>query len=139
MAKRSATRWLVPVGALVGVLAIAAGFWPATSTPAPNEPNVCWRMDQHEGKPSFVRLGTNVGNLESCAARLEAQHLKHRNEIVGAYQGRFIIVNLQNISSAQRLDGPRWRIFFDPQRAEIDRLLSQGSRNVDIHMSQAGP
>ena len=123
----------------MGVLAIAAGFWPTTSTPAPNEPNVCWRMDRADGKPSFVRLGTNVGNLESCAARLEAQHLKNRREVVGAYQGRFIIVNLQNISSAQRLEGPRWRIFFDPQRAEIDRLLSQGSHNVDIHMSQAGP
>ncbi len=139
MAKRSVTRWLVPAGALAGVVALAAGFWPNTSTPAPNEPNVCWRMDWNEGKPAFVRLGANVGNLESCAARLEGLHLKHRREVVGAYQGRFIIVNLQNVSSAQRLDGPRWRIFFDPQRAEIDRLLGQGSRNVDIHMSQTGP
>lgn len=139
MAKRSVTRWLLPAGAVAGAVTLAAGFWPNTSTPAPNEPNVCWRMDRNEGKPSFVRLGTNVGNLESCAARLESLHLKHYREVVGAYQGRFIIVNLQNISSAQRLDGPRWRIFFDPQRAEIDRLLRQGAHNVDIHMSKAGP
>ncbi|MEO6377744.1 MAG: hypothetical protein ABIO37_06940 [Caulobacteraceae bacterium] len=139
MAKRSVTRWLLPAGALAGVVTLAVGFWPIPGTPAPNEPNVCWRMDRGPAKPTFVRLGRRVDNLESCAARLEGLHLKDRREVVGAYQGRFIIVNLQNISSAQRLDGPRWRIFFDPQRAEIDRLLGMGAHNVDIHMSQAGP
>lgn len=133
--KRAPTWWLLPLGALCAVVAIAAGFWRSSDPEAPKDPKVCWRFANEGGKPRFDRLSNDVQNLESCAARLEANYLRTRRPVVGAYQGRFIFVNIDTIASSQHLKGNRWPVFLGNQRAEIDRLLGQGDGNISVKLS----
>jgi hypothetical protein len=134
--KRPPTWWLLPLGALCAAVAIGAGFWRSSDPQAPRDPKVCWRFSTPAGaEPRFDRLSSDVQNLESCAARLEAQYLRTRRPVVGAYQGRFIFVNIDTIASSPHLKGNRWPVFLGNQRAEIDRLLGQGNANISVKLS----
>jgi hypothetical protein len=128
-------RWLLPAGALCAVVAVGAGFWRSSDPVPPSDPKVCWRFDTRGGEPSFARLSNNVKNLESCAARLEAQFLRSRRPVTGAYQGRYIFVTSETVSSAQHLRGNRWPVFLGNQRAQIDRILTGNGGEVTINLA----
>jgi len=132
MARRGPPWTLIGAGfTVVTVAAMSAAFFSDRGHPAPEDPGVCWRMTGYAGgKPDFSRLAGDIANLETCAAHLERIHLIHGGEVAGAYQGRFIFIDSQAIRSASRLDGSRWRVFFDPQRADLDKKLRQGGRRV---------
>ena len=66
-------------------------------------------------------LARGVENLETCAVLLEGVHLQGQRGADGAYQGYFIFVDADAISSARSLGGMRYPIFQPPQRASIDR------------------
>jgi hypothetical protein len=55
--------------------------------------------------------------------------------VVGAYQGRYIFVSAETITSAPHLKGNRWPVFLGNQRAEIDRLLGQGKGDISIKLT----
>lgn len=133
--KRSPTRWLLPLGALCAVVAVGAGFWRSSDPQAPKDPKVCWRFVTRDGEPAFDRLANNVKNLESCAARLEAQFLRTKRPVTGAYQGRYIFVTAETIASSQNLNGNRWPVFLGNQRAQIDRILTRGGGEVTINLA----
>ena len=136
--KRTGIRWLIPVIVLCGVAAIGAGMWKPSSPDAPKDPKACWRVTGEGKQAEFVLLGRQVSNFESCAVRLEAIWLQSKQEVVGAYQGRFIFVGAQSIESAPHLEGARWPIFFGPQRAQIDALIRQGKGNQPIRLTPTG-
>lgn len=117
------------------MVAVGAGFWRSSDPRAPTDPKVCWRYDGRGGDADFVTLSTKVKNLESCAARLEAQFLRTRRPVTGAYQGRYIFVSSQAIASSPHLKGNRWPVFLGNQRAEIDRILTGGNGEVTINLT----
>ena len=129
MARRRGPPWglIGAVFTVITVAAVGASFWNGGAVPPPEDRGVCWRMTSQGGKLRFDRLAGDVLNLESCAAYLERIHLVDRAEVTGAFQGRFIFIDDQAIKSASRLNGSRWRVFFDPQRAAPDKRLRAGS------------
>jgi hypothetical protein len=139
MARRRGPPWGLILGGfgIVTVAAMAAaafGFRPAVV--APEDRGVCWRVQMTDDRPDFLHLAKDVPNLESCAAHLEAIYLRSGPQ-VGAYQGRFIFVDDQAIRSANSLDGSRWRVFFDPQRADLDNKLRGASHTPQIFTTPA--
>jgi len=100
------------------LLALAACNGP----PAPQAAGVCWRADPATaGKVSFSPLARGVGTLESCAVLLEALRLQGAPQVNGAYQGYFIFVGADAMTSALHVGGVRYPIFQPPQRRSIDR------------------
>jgi hypothetical protein len=139
MARRRGPPWGLILGGfavvtVVAMTAAAVGFRPAVVPP--EDTGVCWRVQMQDEKPDFRRLAHGVPNLESCAAHLEAIYLR-RGPQVGAYQGRFIFVDDEAIRSAKSLDGSRWRVFFDPQRADLDKKLRGASHPPQVFTAPA--
>lgn len=118
--------WILGVFAVVTVVAVGASFF-SQAKGAPSDPGVCWRATFEGGRTNFHRLATDVLNLESCSAYLERIHLQDGGQVTGAFQGRFIFVDDDAIKSAASMEGSRWRVFFGPQRAALDRRLRAGS------------
>jgi hypothetical protein len=121
-----------PIFAWLGgltVLAVVAGggwvTWEATRPrlQAPNELNVCWRLETDGGQVRFIPQSRRTPNLESCAATLEGLYLDNGRPLRGAFQGRFIFVDAEAIQSAETLDGARWRIFYGDQREGLDMKI----------------
>jgi len=109
------TLFAVPL-ALLALLAACNG------PPAPQAAGVCWRANQATpGKVVFSPLARDVGSLESCAVLLEAVRLQGAPQVNGAYQGYFIFVGADAITSALHTGGVRYPIFQPPQRRSIDR------------------
>jgi hypothetical protein len=101
-------------------LPLAACSGPA----APQEAGVCWRAHQGPaGAASFTPLARGVDTLEACAVLLEALRLKGEPQADGAYQGYFIFVRPEAMSSALHAGGVRYPIFQPPQRAVLDRQI----------------
>jgi hypothetical protein len=120
------------VFAVVTVGAVGFTLWSGNGPPAPRDSGVCWRMTMEGASPRFHRIAGDILNLETCAARLERQYLIDGREIDGAYQGQYIFIDSLAVRSAARLDGSRWRVFFDPQRAALDRKLREGAKTLDV-------
>jgi hypothetical protein len=90
--------------------------------PAPQEAGVCWRAHADAGgKVSFAPLARDVGTLENCAVLLEALRLQGQSEADGAYQGYFLFIGADAMTSALHTGGVRYPIFQPPQRRVIDR------------------
>ena len=105
--------------------------------PAPREAGVCWRAGPAiAGKISYAPLARDVGTLESCAVLLEAVRLQGAPQVTGAYQGYFIFVGADAMTSALHTGGIRYPIFQPPQRRSIDRdirrlLAERGGKMPD--------
>lgn len=121
-----------PIFAALGgltALAVVAGIgwvaWEATRPrlQAPEDLNVCWRLETDGGRARFIPQSRRTPNLESCAATLEGLYLDAGRPLRGAFQGRFIFVDDKAIESAQTLDGSRWRIFYGDQREGLDMKI----------------
>ena len=106
---------------ILAALALAACAGPS----APQDPGVCFRVDNVGGKTAFTALARGVENLETCAVLLEAVILQGHPAPTGAYQGYFIFVGADAIRSAQSLGGMRYPVFQPPQRATIDKDLKR--------------
>ncbi len=105
--------------AVVGFLALTACQPPPLK--APGNPGVCWRLaEAQNGKADFKPFAYNLENLEACAVQLEGAHLANRTPMVGAFQGRIIYVDDQEISAAADGRSQRYRVFSPAQRAKID-------------------
>ncbi|HYF21846.1 MAG TPA: hypothetical protein VD929_00465 [Caulobacteraceae bacterium] len=98
---------------------------------APEDPGVCWHYVQEEGgEPRFNKVAENQRSIEFCAARLEEMRVRFlrfgggRDEIVGAYQGRWLFVDRAGISTAERLEGGRYTLLV---RTGDGRLAAPGS------------
>ena len=104
---------------LLAALALATCSGP----PAPDDPGVCFRVDDAAGKSSFTALARGVENLETCAVLLEGVNLQGHPAPTGAYQGYFIFIGADAIRSAPSLHGMRYPVFQPPQRAAIDKDL----------------
>ena len=104
---------------VLAILVFAACAGPS----APEDPGVCFRVDNAAGKTAFTALAHGVENLESCAVLLEGLNLQGHPAPTGAYQGYFIFVGADAIRSAASLHGMRYPVFQPPQRAAIDKDL----------------
>jgi hypothetical protein len=102
------------------LLALAACNGP----PAPSDAGVCWQAKASaRGAAGYAPLARGVDTLEACAVLLEAMRLKGQPQADGAYQGYFIFVRPDAMSSALHLNGVRYPIFQPPQRAVLDREI----------------
>jgi hypothetical protein len=104
------------------LLLVATSLAACNGPPAPQQAGVCWRAQPGaSGKVSFAPLASDVGTLENCAVLLEALRLQGAPEVDGAYQGYFIFVGADTMTSALHAGGVRYPIFQPPQRRVIDR------------------
>ncbi len=107
---------------LFAALLLVATLAACNGAPAPQQAGVCWRAQMlAAGKVGFAPLARDVGTLESCAVLLEALRLRGAPEVDGAYQGYFIFVGSDAMTSALHSGGVRYPIFQPPQRRAIDR------------------
>jgi hypothetical protein len=105
-------------------LLLAATLAACNGPPAPQETGVCWQAHRGAaGPPAFTPLARDVGSLENCAVLLEGLRLQGRPQTDGAYQGYFIFVGADAMTSALHAGGVRYPIFQPPQRVVIDRDL----------------
>lgn len=132
-----------PIFAVLGgltALAVVAGIgwvtWEATRPKlrAPDDLNVCWRLETDAGRVRFIPQSRRVENLESCAATLEGIYLDTGRPLRGAFQGRFIFIETEAIQSAETLDGSRWRIFYGDQRSGLDMKIRAARKRAAAGM-----
>ena len=122
------------VGALLLLAGLAACSSPAS---APSGAGLCWRMLEIADQPAaFEILARDVPNLESCAVQLEGARMMEGRPMTGAYNGHFIFVTEDQISSAGAMDGTRIRVFEAADR----RKVQDGLRAlIERERSQARP
>jgi len=117
---------------LAGVMALAAG---ACSSPidASSTQNACLRMASDTNR--FTTVEERVPNLETCAARLEAVRMIEGGAVTGRYNGHYIFVSEAEVTSAQSIDGSRFRVFEPDDReviqAGIRDLINAEPRSAD--------
>lgn len=103
---------------------------------APYDPGVCFAVEAGAAgePPSFNKLAENQPQIEHCAARLEEMRLRFlrqggsRQEVTGAYQGRFIFIDREGVWIAKSLDGSR---FIAMARTGDGRLAVPGAITRD--------
>jgi hypothetical protein len=110
---------------LMGVIFVGACAWlywqQSHEVAAPRDPGVCWRRGA-DGR--FMAIYRGSSGIEACAGDLERIHMRTGEDLVGAYQGRYIFVDKEAIRSADSLSGVRWRLYFDNQRRQLDKDLN---------------
>lgn len=81
----------------------------------PYDQGVCYQYVTPKGqKPRFNVLARNVPNLETCAADLEAMRIHFitlggtANDIVGAYNSKFLFLQHEGVFTSDTLDGPAY-------------------------------
>ena len=84
---------------------------------APKGPGLCWYIaEQTDGTIRNNRVADKVPNIEQCAAELERMRIRFirmggsKHEILGSYQGTFILLKRDGIYTAQRLKGMRYML-----------------------------
>lgn len=91
---------------------------------APSDRGACWRTaGGSANKPRFALIANDVGSLDDCAVLLESYHLRGAKTANGAFQGYFIFIDDQQMTSSTRLDGFRYPVLQPAQRREIDADL----------------
>jgi hypothetical protein len=103
----------------------------AKEVEAPLERGACWHMVPAAEKgqaPKFNKLPGEYESLEFCAAGLEMVRLQGaRQEITGAYQGRFVFATSRGIFVGQTLEGSRYMSLV---RTRDGRLVIPGAQNM---------
>ena len=91
---------------------------------APSGEGVCWRMfEAADQQPRFEVIGRDVPNLESCAVQLEGARMMEGIATSGAYNGHFIFVTEDQITSATTVNGVRIRVLEPEDRRKIQEGL----------------
>lgn len=84
----------------------------------------------------FRVIARDVPNLESCAAQLEGARMMEGRPTSGAYNGHFIFVTEEQITTAATMDGVRIRVFEAKDRREVQ----EGLRTlIENQQAQTGP
>lgn len=99
---------------LASALALAA-CGPKETIVAPKGAGQCWYIaEQADGSVRNNKVADRVPNIEECAAELERMRVRFirmggsNHEILGAYNGTFILLRRDGIYTAQRLRGMRY-------------------------------
>ena len=84
---------------------------------APKGPGLCWYIaEQADGSIRNNKVAEKVPTIEQCAAELERMRVRFirmggsNHEILGAYNGTFILLKRDGIYTAQRLKGMRYML-----------------------------
>ncbi|MFI4974176.1 MAG: hypothetical protein ACHP84_06535 [Caulobacterales bacterium] len=87
----------------------------AKTVEAPSDPGVCYAMAVgDDGKAKFNVVATGIGDMEHCAAQLEAVRVRFlrlgsaRQELTGAYQGNFLFLQPEGVFTSTTYDGMRF-------------------------------
>lgn len=98
---------------------------------APLDKGVCYHMaPQDDGTYKFNVVARNQPNIENCAAQLEGMRLRflrmggQTKEIMGAYQGSFILLRRDGIYRAQKWQGAEYIMLV---RSGDGRLIMPGA------------
>ena len=102
--------------AAVAVLALGPALSGCdTSVRPPADTGICYHFVMPKGqKAKFNVLSRNVPNLETCAAALEGMRIRfltlggNQDEIVGAYQSKFIFLRHEGIFTSDSLEGGQY-------------------------------
>lgn len=102
-----------------------------TSPRPPDDKGVCYQVTLvKDGPPKFNKVDDNVDIIENCVGRLEALRVKFlrmggsRQELIGAYQGKFIFIDRAGVAFSDSLTGGR---FFAFTRAPGGMLVIPGA------------
>jgi hypothetical protein len=74
-------------------------------------------------KQTFRVISRGVANLESCAVQLEGARMMEGQPVTGAYQGRFIFAEAEEVWAGACLKGQRFRVFTLKDKQEIQAGL----------------
>ncbi len=98
---------------IAAALFVAPGC--AKQVAAPQDQGVCWHMVQlKDGTTKFNRLAQGVDSIEKCAVQLEVMRLRFAqlgspgDNMIGAYQGRFLFLQPEGIFTGEKLNGGRY-------------------------------
>ncbi len=94
-----------------------------STSAAPTEAGVCWRMFETDTGPAFRVLSRGVENLESCAVLLEGARMLEGGAVTGAFSGQYIFATEAQITSSKLMTGARIRVFEDHHRKEVQKGL----------------
>lgn len=126
---------LIAAAAVAGLSACQA------EVEVPEERGVCWHVVRQEGgEVRFNRVAEDQPNMEQCAARLEEMRVRFmrmggtRQEVVGAYGGRYLFVDSAGVWLAQSLDGGR---FMALRRTGDGRLAIPGAFEIAPEEAEA--
>jgi len=110
------TKMKLSLALLLSVTAVAACA-PKETIVAPKGQGLCWYLaEQQDGTIRNNKVAEAIPNIEQCAAELERMRVKFirmggtNHEIVGSYQGTFILLKRDGIYTAQRLKGMRYML-----------------------------
>lgn len=117
-------------GPLFGVLAVvtasACSPEPAQKATevAENEVGICWRVRTNPGQaPVREVLDRDIGNLQTCATRLEAVRMMGAPTVEGAFEGRSIYVTEAEITQGRPKSRERYPVFTEGQRREVQEAI----------------
>lgn len=121
---------LKPVAALAAVAAL--GLTACEKVPeAPYDKGVCFHAVTKDGKTfKYNVVKTNVPQIEYCAAELEKMRVSFlrmggsNRELIGAYQGSFLIVNPRGIFRRAKWNGGQFLML---ERTGDGRLAQPGA------------
>jgi hypothetical protein len=112
------------LSALLAILGGALLIGLPASQRAPADQGLCWTLTSGQAaEAAFAPLDRNIGNPETCAARLEAVRLMRGGPVSGAYQGFYLFADDDGLSVAASLDGPRRELMSPKDRDRIDRAI----------------
>lgn len=110
-----------------------------TAVKPPRAQNVCYAVVLPEAgskePPRFNELARDQPQIEFCAARLEEMRVKFlrmggsQQDMVGAYNGRYIFIDSRGVFLGGTLTGPR---FFSLARTGDGRLAIPGAIQREI-------
>jgi hypothetical protein len=97
------------LGVMIISLALAGLAGCEKQVRAPRQSGVCFHMVPQGETVKFNDLPGQYRSMEYCAAALERVRLNGgRQQIIGAYQGKFIFAQARGIFVGKSLDGPRY-------------------------------
>ena len=101
----------------VAALLVLPACAPKETIVAPKGRGLCWYIaEQTDGSIKNNQVASNIATIELCAAELERMRLRFlrmggsNTEILGSYQGTFILLKRDGIYTAQRLNGMRYML-----------------------------
>jgi len=115
------------------VLALALPLAACETAPEPPfDKGVCWHAVTKDGGKTFKfnKVKENVPQIEKCAAELEGMRVRflqlggQNREIIGAYQGSFLIVNSRGIFRRAKWNGGQFLLLV---RTGDGRLAQPGA------------
>ncbi len=91
---------------------------------APRDDGVCWQAHPMKSGPvRYTALARGVGSLEDCAVLLEAARLEGQSDTNGAFQGYYLFIDADQMTSGTHAGGFHFPVLQPPQRADVDRDL----------------